>query len=71
MKPVFKKRLGDIDLLSILANHGNSFDQHLDDLHHLEHDDLKGFFSDVASNQITPLAILSTLGSEELWLSPP
>ena len=59
MKPVFKKRLvdlvGDIDLLSILANHENSFDQHLDDL--------MEFFSNVASNQITPLAKLQFIKS--------
>lgn len=65
VKSKFNKRLvdliGNVDLLSNLAKLGIFLDQHLDDLLHLKHHDLMEFLSDVASNQMTPLAKLQLI----------
>jgi len=68
VESIFNKRLvnlvGKIDLsFSNLAKLGILLDQHLDDLRRLKHDDLMRFFSDVASNQMTPLAKLQFIKS--------
>jgi hypothetical protein len=67
VKPDFNKRLvnlvGDVDLLSRLAKLGIFLDQHLDALLDFKHDHLMKFFTDVVSNQMTPLAKLRLIKS--------
>jgi hypothetical protein len=67
VKSTFNNRLvklvGSVDLLASLAKLGIFLDQHLDELLHLKHDDLVEFFSDVASDQMTPLTKLQFIKS--------
>ena len=70
VKSIFRKRLvdlvGNMNLLSNLASLGIFLDQHLDELHRIKHDDLLKFFSDIPSNQITPLAKFQLIKSLQL-----
>lgn len=67
VKSTFNNRLvrlvGSVDLLESLAKLGIFLDQHLDELLHLKHDDVMEFFSDVASDLMTPLAKLHFIKS--------
>ena len=67
LKSALNKRLvdlvGDVDHLSRLAKLGIFLDQHLDALLDFKHDHLMKFFTDVVSNQMTPLAKLRLIKS--------